>query len=482
MSRVRPPVDWERQPLRSLLFAPGNHPRRLERVGEFGSDVIVLDLEDAVANAEKVAARAAGSSCARHLHRPGRRDRAGERRVDRADGGRRRGGGLPRPRLHHRAEGRERRDPAGGLRAARPPRARGGRPGRADPAAADRRDRTRAGALRGARPLGSCPHRHDDLRARRLLRGHRRRPDPRGDRAPLRPLAGGRRRPGRRPACADRRPLPRHPRPRRPRRELAALAAPRLPGPRRRLPRAGRARAARLLGAVRGGARAGATRRRGVRGGGGVRARLDPGRRTVHRLPALLPRPAAAAAARGARRLLRRREREHSASARRPAGRRLRDALRRPGDRLAARRLRRRRRQGRAPARRRAQVDGLAEGRRLALVGARRPQQALRDADALRPARPGADEEARRRRRRADRELPARDARALEPRSRRPARAQPEARDRADDGLRPDRAVQPSARGSGRSPSRSRASRTSTAGPTGRRRCRRSRSATGSRR
>ena len=58
MSRVRPPIDWERQPLRSLLFAPGNHPRRLEKVGEFGSDLIVLDLEDAVANAEKVAARA----------------------------------------------------------------------------------------------------------------------------------------------------------------------------------------------------------------------------------------------------------------------------------------------------------------------------------------------------------------------------------------------------------------------------------------
>jgi citrate lyase subunit beta/citryl-CoA lyase len=50
-------VDWERQTLRSLLFAPGNHARRLERVGDFGSDAIVLDLEDAVANAEKVAAR-----------------------------------------------------------------------------------------------------------------------------------------------------------------------------------------------------------------------------------------------------------------------------------------------------------------------------------------------------------------------------------------------------------------------------------------
>jgi citrate lyase subunit beta / citryl-CoA lyase len=56
--RARPPIDWERQTLRSLLFAPGNHARRLEKVGQFGSDAIVLDLEDAVANAEKIAARA----------------------------------------------------------------------------------------------------------------------------------------------------------------------------------------------------------------------------------------------------------------------------------------------------------------------------------------------------------------------------------------------------------------------------------------
>ncbi len=58
MARQRPPIQWEQQTLRSLLFAPGNHPRRLEKVGSFGSDAIVLDLEDAVANAEKVAARA----------------------------------------------------------------------------------------------------------------------------------------------------------------------------------------------------------------------------------------------------------------------------------------------------------------------------------------------------------------------------------------------------------------------------------------
>jgi citrate lyase subunit beta / citryl-CoA lyase len=50
-------IDWREQTLRSLLFAPGNHPRRLERVGQFGSDAIVLDLEDAVADSEKTAAR-----------------------------------------------------------------------------------------------------------------------------------------------------------------------------------------------------------------------------------------------------------------------------------------------------------------------------------------------------------------------------------------------------------------------------------------
>ena len=49
--------DWETRVLRSLLFAPGNEPRKLEKVGAFGSDAVVLDLEDAVADAEKDAAR-----------------------------------------------------------------------------------------------------------------------------------------------------------------------------------------------------------------------------------------------------------------------------------------------------------------------------------------------------------------------------------------------------------------------------------------
>lgn len=57
MARTRPPVDWDERTLRSFLFAPGNHARRLEKVGTFGSDVIVLDLEDAVADDEKTAAR-----------------------------------------------------------------------------------------------------------------------------------------------------------------------------------------------------------------------------------------------------------------------------------------------------------------------------------------------------------------------------------------------------------------------------------------
>src|SRR3954452_7915315 len=51
------PIYWSERPLRSLLFTPGNHPRRIQRVADFGSDAIVLDLEDAVADDEKDAAR-----------------------------------------------------------------------------------------------------------------------------------------------------------------------------------------------------------------------------------------------------------------------------------------------------------------------------------------------------------------------------------------------------------------------------------------
>jgi citrate lyase subunit beta/citryl-CoA lyase len=45
--------------LRSLLFAPANHPRRVEKALTLPADGVILDLEDAVAVAEKPATRAA---------------------------------------------------------------------------------------------------------------------------------------------------------------------------------------------------------------------------------------------------------------------------------------------------------------------------------------------------------------------------------------------------------------------------------------
>lgn len=43
---------------RSFLFAPGNHARKVEKVFDCGADHVILDLEDAVAKAEKIATRA----------------------------------------------------------------------------------------------------------------------------------------------------------------------------------------------------------------------------------------------------------------------------------------------------------------------------------------------------------------------------------------------------------------------------------------
>ncbi len=43
--------------MRSLLFAPGNHARRVEKALSLAADGVILDLEDAVAISEKVAAR-----------------------------------------------------------------------------------------------------------------------------------------------------------------------------------------------------------------------------------------------------------------------------------------------------------------------------------------------------------------------------------------------------------------------------------------
>ncbi|HEV8032389.1 MAG TPA: CoA ester lyase [Stellaceae bacterium] len=45
--------------MRSFLFAPGNHPHRVEKALTLDADAVILDLEDAVAIAEKPATRAA---------------------------------------------------------------------------------------------------------------------------------------------------------------------------------------------------------------------------------------------------------------------------------------------------------------------------------------------------------------------------------------------------------------------------------------
>jgi citrate lyase subunit beta / citryl-CoA lyase len=49
---------WTGQPLRTFLFAPGSDERKIAKVPSFGSDVVVLDLEDAVADDAKDGARA----------------------------------------------------------------------------------------------------------------------------------------------------------------------------------------------------------------------------------------------------------------------------------------------------------------------------------------------------------------------------------------------------------------------------------------
>jgi len=50
-------TDTHSAPIRSFLFTPANHPRRVEKVFQVGADAVILDLEDAVAISEKPAAR-----------------------------------------------------------------------------------------------------------------------------------------------------------------------------------------------------------------------------------------------------------------------------------------------------------------------------------------------------------------------------------------------------------------------------------------
>jgi citrate lyase subunit beta/citryl-CoA lyase len=51
-------IDWDHQLMRTVLFVPGNDRRKLAKAGSLGADVVVIDLEDAVAESEKTAARA----------------------------------------------------------------------------------------------------------------------------------------------------------------------------------------------------------------------------------------------------------------------------------------------------------------------------------------------------------------------------------------------------------------------------------------
>jgi len=48
-------MDKPTRPLRSFLFAPGNHARRVQKALSLDADAVILDLEDAVAIAEKPA-------------------------------------------------------------------------------------------------------------------------------------------------------------------------------------------------------------------------------------------------------------------------------------------------------------------------------------------------------------------------------------------------------------------------------------------
>lgn len=52
------PLDWRQRPLRAILFVPGNDERKLGKAATTGADLVVIDLEDAVAEAEKTRARA----------------------------------------------------------------------------------------------------------------------------------------------------------------------------------------------------------------------------------------------------------------------------------------------------------------------------------------------------------------------------------------------------------------------------------------
>ena len=150
---------------RTFLFAPGNHPRRVEKALSLDADAVILDLEDACPIAEKKATRAVVVAA---CQRP--RTGLGYVRVnatsDRVRLWRHRRGGAERRRRHRPAEGRDgRRDPGRRL-GDREPRDRAGsarRRVRRDP---DHRD---------GQGHGQHPRHHGGRHARQAHRLRRRR-------------------------------------------------------------------------------------------------------------------------------------------------------------------------------------------------------------------------------------------------------------------------------------------------------------------
>lgn len=63
------PLDWRQRPLRAILFVPGNDERKLGKAGTTGADLVVIDLEDAVAEAEKTRARATAGQAVGRISR-----------------------------------------------------------------------------------------------------------------------------------------------------------------------------------------------------------------------------------------------------------------------------------------------------------------------------------------------------------------------------------------------------------------------------
>ena len=54
---------------RSLLFAPGDSPRKMEKAGLSAADLVIIDLEDAVAESAKAETRIAVAKHLKATHR-----------------------------------------------------------------------------------------------------------------------------------------------------------------------------------------------------------------------------------------------------------------------------------------------------------------------------------------------------------------------------------------------------------------------------